>query len=64
MPCSRTRRATGGSTAIAAGALVYWDDTNDVATTNSASGANKLIGVTVAAAVDGDALVRVMMKQR
>ncbi len=34
-------KATGGGTAITAGAQLYWDDTNDVATTNAGAGANK-----------------------
>lgn len=54
-------KATGGGTAISAGANVYWDDTNNVATT-TASG-NKLIGKCVKAAADGDATVRVRMNQ-
>lgn len=54
-------KATGGGTAISAGANVYWDDTNNMATT-TASG-NKLIGKCVKAAADGDATVRVRMNQ-
>lgn len=54
-------KATGGGTAITAGANVYWDDTNNVATT-TASG-NKLIGKCVKAAADADATVRVRMSQ-
>ena len=54
-------KATGGSTAIAAGALVYWDAGNQRATT-TASG-NKLIGKVTRAAADADALVRVRMSQ-
>ena len=56
-------KATGGSTAIAVGAIVYWDGTNDVATTDDASGANKLLGKAVKAAGDNDASVRVRMDQ-
>jgi len=54
-------KATGGGTAITAGANVYWDDTNNVATT-AASG-NKLIGKCVKTATDADATVRVRMSQ-
>jgi len=54
-------KATGGSTAIAAGANVYWDNTNKRATT-TASG-NKLLGKTIKAAVDADATVRVRLMQ-
>ncbi|MEW6249176.1 MAG: DUF2190 family protein [Planctomycetota bacterium] len=54
-------KATGGGTAITAGANVYWDDTNNVATTTAAG--NKLIGKCVKAAADGDATVRVRMSQ-
>jgi predicted RecA/RadA family phage recombinase len=54
-------KATGGSTAITAGANVYWDNTNKVATTTATS--NKLIGKCVKAAADGDATVRVRMLQ-
>ncbi|MBP7747010.1 MAG: DUF2190 family protein [Phycisphaerae bacterium] len=54
-------KATGGGTAISAGANVYWDDTNNVATTTAAG--NKLIGKCVKAAADGDATVRVRMSQ-
>lgn len=56
-------KATGGSTAITAGALVYWDATNSVATTDDASGTNKLLGKTIAAAADADATVRVRLSQ-
>jgi len=54
-------KATGGGTAITAGANVYWDDTNNVATT-TASG-NKLIGKCVRAAANADTTVRVRMSQ-
>lgn len=56
-------KATGGSTAIAIGVNVYWDDTNNRATTSAAAGANKLIGKVVRAAVDADTTVRVRMSQ-
>ena len=54
-------KATGGGTAISAGANVYWDDTNNVATTTATG--NKLIGKCVKAAADADATVRVRMSQ-
>jgi predicted RecA/RadA family phage recombinase len=54
-------KATGGGTAITAGATVYWDDTNNVATTTATG--NKLIGKCVQAAVDAAATVRVRMSQ-
>jgi predicted RecA/RadA family phage recombinase len=54
-------KATSGGSAITAGANVYWDDTNNVATT-TASG-NKLIGKCVKAAADADAKVRVRLSQ-
>ena len=56
-------KATGASTAIAAGVDVYWDVADAEAKTDSETGANKLIGKTVAAAGDNDAEVRVRMSQ-
>jgi len=56
-------KATGGGTAISAGALAYWDDTGNVATTDAGAGANKLIGKCVKAAADADATVRVRLSQ-
>jgi len=56
-------KATGAGTAITAGANVYWDDTNNVATTSAGGGANKLIGKCVKAAADADTTVRVRMSQ-
>ena len=56
-------KATGGGTAITAGANVYWDVADTEAKEDSESGANKLIGKTVAAAADGDATVRVRLSQ-
>lgn len=56
-------KATGASTAIAAGVEVYWDVADAEAKTDSETGANKLIGKTVAAAGDNDAEVRVRMSQ-
>ncbi|MCK6485456.1 MAG: DUF2190 family protein [Phycisphaerae bacterium] len=54
-------KATGVGTAISAGANVYWDDTNNVATTTATG--NKLIGKCVKAAADANATVRVRMLQ-
>ena len=54
-------KATGASTAIGAGVNVYWNAGTQVATT-TASG-NKLLGKTVRAAADADALVRVRLSQ-
>ncbi|MCA9253807.1 MAG: DUF2190 family protein [Phycisphaerales bacterium] len=56
-------KATGASTAITAGANVYWDATNSVATTDDDTGNNKLLGKTVLAASDADATVRVRLMQ-
>lgn len=56
-------KATGASTAITAGANVYWDAAEAVAKSDSESGANKLIGKTVRAAADADATVRVRLNQ-
>ena len=54
-------KATGGGTAITAGANVYWDDTNNVATTTATG--NKLLGKCVKAAADSAATVRVRLMQ-
>jgi len=54
-------KATGTSTAIAAGTKAYWDATNHVATATATS--NKYIGKVVKAAVDADATVRVRLEQ-
>ena len=56
-------KATGGGSSIAAGATVYWDEGDQQAKTDSETGANKLIGKTVAAAGDDDTTVRVRMSQ-
>ncbi|HNO80629.1 MAG TPA: DUF2190 family protein [Phycisphaerae bacterium] len=56
-------KATGASTAITAGANVYWDAGNSLATTDDDTGNNKLLGKTVLAAADGDATVRIRMNQ-
>lgn len=49
----RVAKATGGSTAIADGKQLYWDDTNNVVTETSSG--NKKFGVSVSAAGDSDA---------
>jgi len=56
-------KATGVGTAIAAGVEVYWEVADAEAKTDSETGANKLIGKTIAAAGDNDAEVRVRMSQ-
>ena len=56
-------KATGESTAITAGADVYWDVAEQVAKTDSETGANKKLGRTVAAAGDDDAVVPVRLSQ-
>ena len=56
-------KATGESTAIAAGVSVYWDVADSEAKADSESGANKLIGKVVKAAGDDDATVRVRLSQ-
>ncbi len=56
-------KATGGGTAVSAGATVYWDVADSEAKTDDESGANKLIGKTVKAAADADATVRVRLSQ-
>jgi predicted RecA/RadA family phage recombinase len=53
-------KASGSSTAIAAGTLVYWDDTNNVITTTASS--HKKIGPTIAASVDADTKQRVLLQ--
>jgi predicted RecA/RadA family phage recombinase len=56
-------KATGASTAIAEGLDVYWDAGALEATTDSATGTNKFIGRSIAAASDSDATVRIRMNQ-
>lgn len=52
-------KANGSGTAIALGALVYWDATQNQATTVSSG--NKLLGKCVQAASDSDSRVRVRL---
>lgn len=56
-------KATGVGTAITAGANVYWDVGDTEAKEDSETGANKLLGKTVAAAGDNDTTVRVRVSQ-
>jgi len=49
--------------AFAQGDLVYWDDTNKVATNTDNGGANPKMGVAVEAAGTSDATVRVRLSQ-
>jgi len=52
-------RETGASTGFTQGALIYWDNANKRITKTATS--NKLIGVAVRAAADGDATERVRL---
>jgi len=54
-------KATGGGTAISAGANCYWNAAAQQATTTATG--NKLIGKCVRAAADADATVRIRMMQ-
>lgn len=56
-------KATGVGTGIEVGALLYWDATTQVATTDDDTGTNKLLGKVVATAADADATVRVRLNQ-
>ena len=56
-------KATGGGTAITAGAKVYWDAGDSEAKEDAESGANKYLGKVVAAAADADTTVRVRLEQ-
>jgi predicted RecA/RadA family phage recombinase len=56
-------KVTGASSGIAAGTKVYWDAAEKKAKADDESGANKLLGKTVATAVDVDATVRVRLSQ-
>lgn len=70
--CSRPKRltgvfdlpkATGTSTAIAAGVKTYWDVADQQAKADDESGANKYLGKTVRAAADADTTVRIRLEQ-
>jgi predicted RecA/RadA family phage recombinase len=54
-------KATGTGTAITLGANCYWDNTNQRATTTSSG--NKLIGKSVKATTDSEAVVRIKLLQ-
>jgi predicted RecA/RadA family phage recombinase len=54
-------KATGEGTAIAAGVKLYWDATNNVATTTDNSGANKYLGKSIRAAGTAESTVRVRL---
>jgi predicted RecA/RadA family phage recombinase len=56
-------KAVGAGSAIAAGALTYWDAAAQNATKNAAAGANKLLGKATKATVDADTTVRVRLQQ-
>ena len=56
-------KTAGVGEAIATGSKVYWDEVEQVAKTDDETGANKLIGKTIAAAGDNDATVRVRLSQ-
>jgi len=56
-------KTAGVGEAIAVGSKVYWDVADGVAKTDDESGANKLIGKTIAAAGDDDTAVRVRLSQ-
>ncbi len=53
-------KASGGSTAIAAGTKLYWDNTNAVVTATSSS--NTACGYAAAASVDGDTTQEVLLR--
>lgn len=55
-------KAVTTSDAITVGALCYWDDTNDIATTTASS--HKKIGLCVEAAAYGDATVKILLGSR
>lgn len=56
-------KATGTSTAIAAGVKAYWDVADQQAKADDESGANKYLGKTVHAAADADPTVRIRLEQ-
>lgn len=53
-------KAAGGSTAIPMGTIVYWDDTNNVATSTAST--HKKLGLASKASVDADVLQEVLMR--
>ena len=54
-------KESGGGVTFAAGAVAYWDNTNNLAVATDNSGANKRIGKVVVAAADADSKVRVRL---
>jgi len=56
-------KAAGAGSAIEFGESVYWDEAEEVAKLDDESGANPLIGQTVARAADDDETVRVRLSQ-
>ncbi len=52
-------KESGASTAIAAGAIVYWDAENQRVTTTAST--HKVIGKTVAAATDADKTTKIIL---
>ena len=56
-------KQAGAGVTFSAGALAYWDNTNNVAVATDDAGANKLIGKAVKAAVNADTTVRVRLSQ-
>ena len=56
-------KATGGGSAITAGAKVYWDVGDTEAKEDAEAGANKYLGKVVIAAADADTTVRVRLEQ-
>jgi len=56
-------KTTGAGTAIPVGSSLYWDEAEQVAKVDSESGANKLIGKSIAEATDDATVVRARMNQ-
>lgn len=56
-------KATGAGSAIDVGLDIFWDEAEQVAKTDSETGANKKLGKTVLVTVDADEFVRVRMSQ-
>lgn len=54
-------KATGSSTAIDRGKVVYWDVADAEAKEDAESAANERLGIVTVAAADGDATVRVKL---
>lgn len=57
-------KTTGVGTALSLGQTLYWNATSGVATAEHAGGTRPAIGPCVAAAADGDAVVRAKLIQR